>query len=236
VILDTDAYVAWAGAFMGKPGIIILAGTVSICLAVDATGRRYRVGGWGPRFGDEGSAYTIAVKGVRQALEALDGRSQDTAFLDALSSFNGLALSSSEDIPTLTSWLYGTAQADATLAQFARCVDQLARQGNKAAEEILRAAGRDLAGLVQVARKRFAEGNPARVALGGSVLQRSTNVRRSLMACLDEAGGFELVKPAASPMIGAVSVALQSGREHMHEGVMERLLSSNSNVSAVEMQ
>ena len=46
LVLDTDAYVAWLGAFEGADGAILILGTGSCGLAV-VGGKRFNVSGWG---------------------------------------------------------------------------------------------------------------------------------------------------------------------------------------------
>ena len=55
VLVTSDALVALESAFREKPGILLIAGTGSIAHARDASGNLWRVGGFGWRFGDEGS-------------------------------------------------------------------------------------------------------------------------------------------------------------------------------------
>src|SRR3954468_136041 len=45
VAIDTDAYIAWLGAFAGGDGAILIIGTGSAGLAV-VQGQRFNVGGW----------------------------------------------------------------------------------------------------------------------------------------------------------------------------------------------
>jgi glucosamine kinase len=68
---DTDA--ALAGAFEGKPGIVVIAGTGSGAAGRDAAGRTVRVGGHGYLLGDEGGGYWIGREAVRAAMRAADG-------------------------------------------------------------------------------------------------------------------------------------------------------------------
>ena len=59
-VLMHDAPIAHAGAFGGKPGVIVIAGTGSVAYALAGDGRTKTGGGWGYLFGDEGSAFWIA--------------------------------------------------------------------------------------------------------------------------------------------------------------------------------
>jgi glucosamine kinase len=74
---DTDA--ALAGAFAGRPGIVVIAGTGSGAAGRDAAGHTVRVGGHGFLLGDEGGGYWIGREAVRAALRAADGTGPATA-------------------------------------------------------------------------------------------------------------------------------------------------------------
>ena len=77
---DTDA--ALAGAFAGRPGIVVIAGTGSGAAGRDAAGRTVRVGGHGFLLGDEGGGYWIGREAVRAALRAADGTGPPTALTE----------------------------------------------------------------------------------------------------------------------------------------------------------
>src|ERR1700720_2206011 len=68
-----DMICAWAGSLGGEDGINIVAGTGSIGYG-ERKGRSARAGGWGEIFGDEGSAYWIAVQGLNIFTRMSDGR------------------------------------------------------------------------------------------------------------------------------------------------------------------
>ncbi len=68
-----DMVCAWAGSLGGEDGINIVAGTGSIGYG-ERRGRSARAGGWGEVFGDEGSAYWIAVQGLNVFTRMSDGR------------------------------------------------------------------------------------------------------------------------------------------------------------------
>jgi glucosamine kinase len=68
-----DAEVAFEDAFGEGEGILIIAGTGSIALGRANGGDLHRVGGWGALLGDEGSAYGIALQGVRAAVRGVEG-------------------------------------------------------------------------------------------------------------------------------------------------------------------
>jgi N-acetylglucosamine kinase-like BadF-type ATPase len=68
-----DMVCGWAGSLAGQDGINIVAGTGSIGYG-ERKGIAARCGGWGEIFGDEGSAYWIAVQGLNAFSRMCDGR------------------------------------------------------------------------------------------------------------------------------------------------------------------
>jgi len=74
VAVESDARVALEGAFRGKPGIILIAGTGSIALGKAPDNSIHRVGGWGRVIGDEGSGYAIGQESLNVVSRHHDGR------------------------------------------------------------------------------------------------------------------------------------------------------------------
>jgi N-acetylglucosamine kinase-like BadF-type ATPase len=66
-----DADTAQAGAFLGGPGVVVIAGTGSMAFGRDGE-RHIRAGGHGFLLGDEGSAYWIGRAAARAALRWQD--------------------------------------------------------------------------------------------------------------------------------------------------------------------
>jgi N-acetylmuramic acid 6-phosphate etherase len=83
VAVTSDAVIAHAGALDGQPGVVLIAGTGVVALAIDADGAWRTADGWGSWLGDEGGGAWIGAAGLRAALRAHDGRGPSTALLDA---------------------------------------------------------------------------------------------------------------------------------------------------------
>jgi N-acetylmuramic acid 6-phosphate etherase len=75
--------IAHAGALDGEPGVVLIAGTGVVALAIGADGALRTADGWGPWLGDEGGGAWIGAAGLRAALRAHDGRGPSTTLLDA---------------------------------------------------------------------------------------------------------------------------------------------------------
>src|ERR1700739_4780597 len=83
VAVTSDAVIAHAGALDGKPGVVLIAGTGVVALAIGADGALRTADGWGPWLGDEGGGAWIGAAGLRAALRAHDGRGPSTTLLHA---------------------------------------------------------------------------------------------------------------------------------------------------------
>src|SRR3954471_3791066 len=83
VTITSDAVLAHAGALGGEPGVVLIAGTGVVAVAIDADGALRTADGWGPWLGDEGGGAWIGASGLRAALRAHDGRGPSTALLEA---------------------------------------------------------------------------------------------------------------------------------------------------------
>src|SRR5205085_7435407 len=68
------------------PGIIVIAGTGSIAYGRDSDGEVVRVGGWGYKISDEGSAHWIGRTAITAALRAED-EGANVSVLDAVMRF-----------------------------------------------------------------------------------------------------------------------------------------------------
>jgi len=76
--VESDARIALEGAFSGKPGSILIAGTGSIMFGKDRLGNIHRVGGFGRFIGDEGSGFRLGQRGLNSIAKEFDGRGNKT--------------------------------------------------------------------------------------------------------------------------------------------------------------
>ncbi|BBZ45275.1 hypothetical protein MPRM_25560 [Mycobacterium parmense] len=138
VTVTSDAVIAHAGALGGEPGVVLVAGTGVVALAIDAHGVLHTADGWGPLVGDEGGGAWIGAAGLRAALRAHDGRGPSTALLDAARARFGAP-------ETWPAQLTGARD----LASFAP--DVLDASGDAAAQAIVGAAAEALAATARAA-------------------------------------------------------------------------------------
>jgi N-acetylglucosamine kinase-like BadF-type ATPase len=149
LIVRNDGELVIAAGTPSGSGIGVIAGTGSIAVGIlrDDSGRvikRTRAGGWGHVFGDEGSAYGVAIAALRLTARRADGRSAIPAAGDPLTKriLNALNI----DQPSgIIGRVYGGELDRSALAALAPDVVAAVEEGDEeAGREILDRAGRDL--------------------------------------------------------------------------------------------
>ena len=83
VVVETDAYASWLGAFGGEDGAILIMGTGSNGVAI-VGGRQSQVSGWGAEISDEASGNWVGREAIRRSLWAQDGRAPMTPLATAV--------------------------------------------------------------------------------------------------------------------------------------------------------
>jgi N-acetylglucosamine kinase-like BadF-type ATPase len=191
IIIESDAFISSIGAIGIDPGVLLIAGTGSIVIGRDKDRSMFRVGGWGPYFGDEGSGFWIGREAVRAALRSLDSQSP-TGFTEQVAT--GLGLKSISEV--VGAWAGGKIGVPDIAGLFSDVVDFYPAEPSR---QILSEAAAHLRSLVEIAAKRV--GLPdCRKSLSGSVA--SHPVMRQLI-------GISFEEPRHSPEWGAVIWAHQ---------------------------
>ncbi|NHO33956.1 N-acetylglucosamine kinase [Acetobacter sp. LMG 1636] len=153
VRVRNDVEMACLGAFGGGPGVLLLSGTGSMAWARGADGRNIRVGGWGPLFGDEGSAFWIGREALSLLTQALDGRDVGAADLvEPVCCYLGLTDEGDGIRAALLAWYSGLDHERSAVAAVARCMGDLAAEGNLSALALIDRAAAHLARHVSTAR------------------------------------------------------------------------------------
>ncbi|MGH9944409.1 MAG: N-acetylglucosamine kinase [Pyrinomonadaceae bacterium] len=200
----TDADIALFGATNGAPGLVVIAGTGSICCGRNARGRVAYAGGWGPIVGDEGGGSWIARRGLRAVAHAADGRGPETALsLAACEYFN---VSTPGDLATA---IYAPNMTNERLAGFGRHVVEAAQQHDAEARDILKAAGVEL-GLAAgaVVRQLRMEREKFQVAYVGGIFHAGEFILGSLREAVTRvAAGASFGPPQLVPAVAAAYMA-----------------------------
>jgi N-acetylglucosamine kinase-like BadF-type ATPase len=199
-VVNGDMVVAHAGALGMHEGVMALAGTGSAILGIGANGERVKVGGWGPVYGDEGSAYRIGQMSLRAAARDYDGRGPVTALKEVL--LHALGLS---EFKETIARVYVKGMEPREIAALSSIAYEAALAGDEVARGIFFQAGEELAESVATAIRQLKfDGAITFVSYQGAVLESCVLVRDRFAEVLHERfSGISIVAPKFEPVIGA---------------------------------
>ena len=196
-ILTADWDISLYGALDGAPGLLVIAGTGSVCCGRDASGRTFRTGGWGHLIGDEGSGYALGRDALRAAASMIDGTGPDTKLLSLLEERHGLG-----ERTRIIGYVYGHDKS--AVAALSGIVEEAARQGDETADRILSVNADLLAKQIAAAARKISLVSPD-IALAGGLLEGETLFRERLRGTLERAmPGSRCVRPANDAVHGAL--------------------------------
>jgi N-acetylglucosamine kinase-like BadF-type ATPase len=204
-----DAVTALMGATEGRPGIIVISGTGSICFGMNDRGQTARAGGWGYVFGDAGSAFDGARQALRAALAMEEGWGPATVLRDRI-----LKFSAAKDINEALHLWYTDAFPRSRVATFSQQVDQAAGEGDRVARHILSSAAGELAALVERVRRRiFRPREEVLVSYIGGAF-RSRILLERFRKLVRAQGTNRVLAPALGPAAGALLAAYRATGRH----------------------
>jgi N-acetylglucosamine kinase-like BadF-type ATPase len=208
-LVVNDALIALeAGAGVG-PGIVIIAGTGSICYGRNERGQAARSGGWGPVLADEGSGWWIGQRTVRAVMRQFDGRGPATALTPRVLAHFGIA-----GPQELVHEIYYREQRRKLVVSLGGEIEAAAAEGDPVARQIVSEAAAELVTAARsVAERLELRGTQFPLVLAGSIFR----VMPSLLA--DVTSRVAEVAPRsqpflldAEPALGAVHLALAEAR------------------------
>ena len=207
LVNDGDLVVA-AGTPEGW-GIGLIAGTGSIAVGRDRSGRTARSGGWGYLFGDEGSAFGVAVAGLRKVARRADGRERIAGPIgsDSLTKVivEALGIAGPEG---LIRAIHGSGFDRARIATLAPAVIAAMGDDSSIEAEIIGPAAVSLAEIaVAAARALGWEGGPLPIGLAGGFLLGVDPMVDRLLRELAGAGYEPIWTRVPDPVAGAIVIA-----------------------------
>jgi N-acetylglucosamine kinase-like BadF-type ATPase len=201
-----DADIALAGVTAnGGPGVVVIAGTGSVCCGVNARGKRVWAGGWGPIAGDEGGGAWIARRALRAIAHASDGRGPKTTLMSA--ACNYFHVTTPDDLSTA---IYAPTITNERLAGFGKNVVEAAKAKDAVAREILVEGAQELGLMVAaVIRNLRLEGEKFQVGYVGGVFNAAGEL---ILAPMREdlkqvAPNAFLAPPIVTPAVAAARMA-----------------------------
>ncbi len=201
-----DNVIAHSGALDGGTGIILIAGTGSICFGRGRNGEEARSGGWGHLIGDEGSAYALGRDALSAVARAMDGCDRQTVLTSLLASELGLDTRS-----RIVSYVYGGDKS--TVAALSRLVEAAAAEGDEAALGIISDNAEKMAVLVGAVAERLGL-DRTEVAMLGGMLENDTILRAEFIKVMERRfPDIACISPKKDACAGAVMIAQEMLKE-----------------------
>lgn len=215
-----DCEVGWAGALALEPGINVISGTGSIAFGRDESGRTMRCGGWAWTIGDEGSAHWLGRQIFQIFTKQSDGRLDRTPLYDCVR--RRLNLSEDIQIRKLADEISRTDMAAVSLVLI-----EAMNIGDETPLFLYREAARELALHVRAIRNGLAFRRPIRASGTGGVFASQPYLVERFS---DELTKLEAVyqPPKATPVMGAVLLAVERYRNERLEPIRSTIVGANS--------
>ncbi len=211
VVFQSDVYIALLSFTMGNPGAVLISGTGSMACGIDAGGVFHTAGGWGQVLGDEGSAYHMALEGIKAALLAFDGLSEPTQLVASVMKFFDL-----EKMSEIIDKIYNPPVEKSVIAAFAPEVEIAADEGDAVAQGILESEADWLYKLALAITRKC---NTQNLGYYGSVLKHNHRVHSKLSASLAKQS-INLQLPEFTPEIGALIGAFRESGNSVTDSVI----------------
>ena len=90
VLVVNDALIALEAGAGDGPGIVLIAGTGSICYGRNDRGQAARAGGWGYILADEGSGWWMGQRAIQAVMRQADGRGPATSLTPRVLAYFGV--------------------------------------------------------------------------------------------------------------------------------------------------
>ena len=201
VLVVNDALIALEAGAGDGPGIVLIAGTGSICYGRNERGQAARAGGWGYILADEGSGWWMGQRAIQAVMRQADGRGPATSLTSRVLAHFGVT-----DAALLVFEVYYYDLRRRLIAGLGPAIQASVDEGDAVAREIVAAKGRVLGEQARVCATRA--GLPldgARVVLTGRVLEHPTPLLAD--AVMAQLPGAAAVRHGAPPVLGALLLA-----------------------------
>jgi N-acetylglucosamine kinase-like BadF-type ATPase len=217
----SDAEILYYSIFADQPGILISAGTGSICLLRTEKGKFQQIGGWGYLLDDEGSGFDIGRMAIRSVLQELVERDTPSNFSKKLLLFYGL-----ENPANLISIIYSSVNPPNLVASCARLVCDLAEDNDPVAVLVLSKALDSLIEFVTQAIDFFKKRGETvnQIALAGGILHDNIYVNRQFREKMKENKlNFTYARQEYEPAAAGVLYSMQKTGVQATKPFLEKL-------------
>lgn len=173
--LTNDAELA-IGALPNRSGVAMVSGTGSIAFGRNSKGIRRRASGWGHVFGDYGSGYDVARKGLYQYSAFVDGYGPATSLVKRFTEHFRL-----NDPYSIINRIYDPSTSKGDIARLSRIVVTEAENGDEVSLKILHDVAADLATYGDAVARRLELEPTLDLALVGGMLTHVNIFRQHVL-------------------------------------------------------
>ncbi len=207
VVICNDALIALVGGVGYPVGIVAIAGTGSIVFGRNSHGNTQRIGGWGHLLGDVGSAYHLAVSGLRAALKAYDQVGRATTLQERFREHLGLS-----NLEEVVKVIYQQGWSVKEIAALAPIIAQEAVSGDEVSLSIIEDAVKELVQATQVVIDTlFSPTEIVEVVTAGSVWRNAKLMQEKFAIYLAQKKPLvQVILPRHEPAYGAGLLALDT--------------------------
>lgn len=200
--VESDARIALEGAFSGKSGSILIAGTGSIMFGKDSEGVVHRVGGFGRFIGDEGSGYMLGKLGLIAVAKDLDGRGIPTMLTKMVAAKFGIS-----DAPKLITEIY---KNSFDIASTAPLVIEAAEKDDEVCSEIVNHEVEELILHIRSMKEKITEKRFYLSLIGGTITTDNYYARLFKERVLKIFPDVFIKEADYPPQLGAVIMAKEN--------------------------
>jgi N-acetylglucosamine kinase-like BadF-type ATPase len=202
VLVVNDALIALEAGAGDGAGIVLIAGTGSICYGRNERGLAARAGGWGYILADEGSGWWMGQRAVQAVMRQADGRGPATALTPRVLQHFGV-----NEAAMLVHEVYYQDPRRRQIASLGPVVQAAVDEGDAVAREIIADGAGELALAARsVAEKLEMRGAQFPLVLAGSVFRVVTSLLTELTSRVAD------VVPRAQPRVLEVEPAMGAVR------------------------
>lgn len=221
IVMDSDLAAALMTMYDSKECVAVISGTGSMAVLKTAHNEVKTAGGWGYILGDEGSAYAIAIDGIRAGIRGFEGSAEKTVLTDELVSFFNAS-----DIYDLIGLFYDPPMERKKIADFARCVCSVAER-DAVAKDIVKSQAESLSKTVLALIKD--QPKDIKIGLWGGVALNSKLFRDALTQSLASQGYENVCVLPFSPEVGAVFGAVIASGNEVTESFKSKISNDGGN-------
>jgi N-acetylglucosamine kinase-like BadF-type ATPase len=217
----TDAEIRYYSIFGDKSGILVSAGTGSICLVRTDDQKFVQIGGWGYLLGDEGSGFDIGRQAIKSVLNDLSKNESPSSFSQKILSFYGL-----EKSENLISIIYSSINPPRLIASCAKFVCDEADNGDPDAHRIVEQTTASLVDYAIEATKFIAKTgqNEYKVALAGGIFRDDSIITRKFHDKIQKMNlKITYMKQEMEPAAAGVLYALRQDNQEVVREILDKL-------------